>query len=71
MDIETKGLGAGSYPSPPEDKGKWYVFKCYCTVDIKVYAEDEETARECCNLQDCDEYEIVSLDEIDDYRIED
>ena len=31
MDIETRGLGAGSYPEPPEEKTK--------TIDIKLNVE--------------------------------
>ena len=31
MDIETMGLGAGSYPEPPEEKTK--------TIDIKLNVE--------------------------------
>lgn len=48
MDIETKGLGAGSYPEPPEDKYKIYQFDF--NASIKGYgvvtARDEERARE-------------------------
>ena len=45
-DIETKGLGAGSYPEPPEPKEKCYQFEFNATISGYgiVYAEDEFSA---------------------------
>ena len=44
--IETKGLGAGSYPSPEEEKNKCYQFEFNGTISGYgiVYAEDEYSA---------------------------
>ena len=48
MDIETKGLGAGSYPEPPDDKYKTYQFDFDASVKGYgiVTARNEEQARE-------------------------
>lgn len=45
-DIETKGLGAGSYPEPPEPKEKCYQFEFNAKISGygTVYAEDEFSA---------------------------
>jgi len=44
--IETRGLGAGSYPEPPEPKLKIYNFEFEGTIKGRgyVYAEDEFSA---------------------------
>ena len=59
---------------PPESKNKCYIFECTasCKLEISVWADDEETARDYCNLEDCDEYSINQIDDlnIEDYRIE-
>ena len=43
--IETS-LMVNDYPEPPEEKTKKFIFTCNCEVEITVYAEDEETAKE-------------------------
>lgn len=57
MDIETKGLGAGSYPEPPEDEYKVYQFDF--DASIKGYgivtARNEEQARELLEQREYDD----------------
>lgn len=59
------------YPEQPENNENVYKFKCYCEVEIVVCAEDLESAKEHCNFQDCESYDIKSIEEIEDYEIED
>lgn len=67
--IETS-LMINDYPEPPEDKTKKFIFTCTCEVEITVYAEDEETARQYCNITECDEYDIKSVEDITDCKVE-
>ena len=55
--IDTKGLGAGSYPEPPESKEKCYYFKFNATTKGcgYVYAENYEQAEE---LIDSGQFEV-------------
>ena len=55
--IDTRGLGAGSYPEPPEPKEKCYRFEFNATTKgyAYVYAENLERAEE---LIDSGEYEV-------------
>lgn len=57
MNIETKGLGAGSYPEPPESEYKTYQFDF--NASIKGYgvvtAKSEAEARELINISDYDD----------------
>ena len=48
MDIETRGLGAGSYPEPPESKEKCYQFEFNATERGYgyVYAKNATEAEE-------------------------
>lgn len=66
--IETS-LMVHDYPDPPEDNSETYVFKCNVEIEIKVTADDIETAKEYCNLTECDSYEIKEI-EIEDYEVE-
>lgn len=50
MDIETKGLGAGSYPEPKEKKEKTMRAKVYISFDI------EESIPENWEIEDMEEY---------------
>lgn len=68
--VETS-LMVHDYPEPPETKEKCFIFKCEFEVEVKVWAKDYETAKEYCNLKDCDEYEIKTMPEdIIDYEVE-
>ena len=55
--IDTRGLGAGSYPEPPESKEKCYQFEFNATISGYgyVYAESVEQAEEKINNGDYDE----------------
>ena len=57
-----------------ESETKCYVFTCdaSCKVEVVVYAKDLETARQNCNLINCDDYEIkeIQIEDIKDYRNE-
>lgn len=57
MTIDTKGLGAGSYPEPPEPKEKCYKFEFDASIKGYglVYAETEAEARELIATKDYDE----------------
>ena len=68
--IETSLL-VNDYPEPPEDKTKKIIFTCNCEVEITVYAEDEETAKEYCNITDCDDYEVKEIVDIINCKVED
>jgi hypothetical protein len=45
MNIETQGLGAGSYPEPPEQKEKDVNAKVYLTLELN-YSVPENWNRE-------------------------
>lgn len=70
--IETIGLGAGSYPEPPEDKIVPFEVTCVCSFETKitVYAENIEEAME--KVQngdyDSDDREVGNLLEIEDIK---
>ena len=68
--IETS-LMVNDYPEPNDNDVKTYTFDCWCKVKIKVYAENEEEARSCCNLTDCEDYEIQSIEDIESFEVED
>lgn len=55
--IDTKGLGAGSYPEQPESKKKCYQFDFNATIGGYgyVYAESVEQAEELINSGDYDD----------------
>ena len=57
-----------------ESETKCYVFNCdaSCKIEVVVYAKDLETARQNCNLNNCDDYEIkeIQIEDIKDYRNE-
>lgn len=75
MDIETKGLGAGSYPEPLEPKEKCYQFDFNATIKGYgvVYAANEEQAKE---LIESGDYEDImdtfdmQIEEVTDIREE-
>ena len=72
MEIETLGLGAGSYPEPPEPKEKLYTIKVkmYVESSVEVYAESTEQAlEEVNNLCECDLFDEISEYEIDETEI--
>lgn len=62
--IETKGLGAGSYPEPEVEEEKAYRFTCECYAEYEfvVYAEDIEQAREKLKGKDYNEAILQSLE---------
>lgn len=70
MDIETKGLGAGSYPEPPEEKTK--NVKVTLTVTVKHIIEvpenwDEEAIKEDIK-ENMDEYLTDSM--LEDWEVD-
>ena len=46
MDIETRGLGAGSYPTPPEEKPNYVNGKIYISYEFKEIEVPETWDRE-------------------------
>lgn len=42
MDIETQGLGAGSYPEPPAQRVQFISGKIYITYEFKDFEFPEE-----------------------------
>lgn len=70
MDIETRGLGAGSYPEPPEEKTK--NVKVTLTVTVKHIIEvpenwDEEAIKEDIK-ENMDEYLTDSM--LEDWEVD-
>lgn len=67
QNIETKGLGAGSYPEPIESKEKSYQFdfNATCRGYGVVTARDEEDAKKLIMSNDYDD-----IIEFIDYKIE-
>lgn len=65
--IETIGLGAGSYPEPPESKSKLYTFQVAVTgvAFVSVYAESRDEAEEAVYRHEFDGYDDVIVDELD------
>ncbi len=74
MEMETMGLGAGSYPEPPEPKDKCYVITCSCSakVEYAVWAENYDEAVELLRSGDYSEKEVkeLEIEDIDSYEIE-
>lgn len=74
LDIETKGLGAGSYPEPPEPKEKCYVITCSCSAkgEFVVYAKDYEEAKEMLKNSEYEEFELreFQIEDINGYEID-
>ena len=68
MDIETIGLGAGSYPEPPETEYKTYQFNFNASIRGYgvVTAKNEEEARKLIDNEDYDD-----IIETFDMKIED
>lgn len=60
MNIETKGLGAGSYPDAPEEKGGWYAVTVAVSTYATVYvcAESAEEAERLAMQGDYEDIEI-------------
>ena len=65
--METMGLGAGSYPEPPEPKEKCYMLTCECsqTVEFTIWAKDYSEAE---IRVMCGDYDVKN--EISDLKIE-
>lgn len=72
--IETKELGAGSYPEPNEQEEKTFVFKCDCSckVNISIVAKTVEEAMIYLKEKNWDgiDDELYEIENIIDYRIE-
>lgn len=69
------GLGAGSYPEPPEPKDKCYVITCSCSAkgEFVVYAENADEAKERLRNSEYEECELkeFQIEDIEGYEIDD
>lgn len=70
MEMETRGLGAGSYPEPKEQITRTLEVKCYFTTYVTVYGDNKEdyerqlkelTSNDL--LEECDKIQIDSWEE--------
>lgn len=70
MNIETKGLGAGSYPEPNESELKCFNFKAtiYSNVSGYVWAKNEEEAEDLIYKMQWEEIENGKIEEV--YNVE-
>lgn len=72
MEIETKGLGAGSYPEPPEKEEKEKHIKGTVTVtyDIDTYVPIEYEDEEIIDYIKSDPDEYIFWDEYKEIEVE-
>lgn len=57
------------YPEEPEDEYKLYTCTCQSTIELQVYARNEDEARDMCESQDYETCKIVSIDDTIECRI--
>ncbi len=67
--METRGLGAGSYPEPPEDENKWFKVVVEGTFESVIEVQAKDITEAVNRVQNMDyEDEIMTNYDIEDIK---